>query len=124
MRQRFHGNIKQSRIPKESRTLPVYGHPIRGDGLDAGKLYRCWNCGFICNTDRDALGDSQSRSGVVHETYALVYDTGYRYIPKEHTPNNIAMMDDVLMTGRNGTRVAEKLKGCPFCGSLNYRGDY
>jgi len=137
MRQRFHGNIKQRKIPKESRTLPVYGHPIRGDGLDHAKWYRCWNCGWLCNSDRDALGDSQSRSGVSHKDYAQQPDPGYSYPEGEagiSKKNQTAVLGDALMAGesehdgspksvKNAIMVSSP-RGCPLCGTLNWRGDY
>ena len=49
-------------LRKESRTLPIFGK-----GEDEGKYYHCWNCGFVCDVDRDALGDSDSSSGVAHK---------------------------------------------------------
>ena len=94
-----------SRLPKESKTIPIYGHPERGDGEDNGKYYRCWNCGFVCNVDRDALGDQSSRSGAAYETYAQVDEYG-------------------VATGKTRYKVSESSTGCPLCHSKNWRGDY
>ena len=63
------------KLTKRSRTLPVYG-----EGADKGKYFRCWNCGWICNVDRDELGDSDSGSGNDHtdyheDHYYSTYDT-------------------------------------------------
>ncbi len=142
MRRRFKGNLKVSRIPKESRTLAQWGDPIRGDGLDHGKWYRCWHCGFYCNSDRDALGDSQSRSGVVHEDYAQQPDPGYNYAQNEAgiaKDNQQAVLGGSIVayevaaendaaadpkSVRNAIRVSDKGSGCPFCFSKNWRGDY
>ena len=52
------------KLAKRSRTLPVYG-----EGADKGKYFRCWNCGWICNVDRDELGDSDSSAGDEHTDY-------------------------------------------------------
>ena len=52
-----HVRYSQRRIRSQKRTLPIYG-----EGDDAGKYYRCWNCGFICNIDRDTLGDGDGKS--------------------------------------------------------------
>jgi len=52
------------KLAKRSRTLPVYG-----EGADKGKYFRCWNCGWVCNVDRDKLGDSDSGSGNEHTDY-------------------------------------------------------
>ena len=65
---------RKSRIPKDSRTIPIYGDPIKGDGNNDGKYYKCWNCGFVCDVDRDALGDGQSRDGVaINEFIEIAY---------------------------------------------------
>jgi len=61
----------RSRIRKESRTIPLYGSPERGNGLDDGRYFRCWNCGFICNIDRDALGGPESRDGLSYEDFPV-----------------------------------------------------
>lgn len=52
------------KLIKRSRTLPVYG-----EGDDEGKYFRCCFCGWICNVDRDELGDSESSSGNEHTDY-------------------------------------------------------
>jgi len=52
------------RLPKRSRTRPVYG---KGD--DKGRYFRCWNCGFICDKERDELGDADSDAGDNHTDY-------------------------------------------------------
>ena len=52
------------KLTKRSRTIPVYG-----EGADKGKYFRCWNCGWICNVDRDELGDSDSSSGNDHTDF-------------------------------------------------------
>jgi len=62
------------KLTKRSRTLPVYG-----EGADKGKYFRCWNCGWICNVDRDELGDSDSSAGDEHtdfheDHYCSTYD--------------------------------------------------
>jgi len=58
---------------KRSRRLPVYG---KGD--DAGRYYRCWNCGFVCDSKRDSLGGSDSAGGDNHLDYALQAGASYR----------------------------------------------
>lgn len=114
-----------SRIPKESRTLPIYGHPDHGEGEDAGKFYRCWHCGFVCDVDRDALGGPDSRNGVTATAYAQVDqygDTAYHCVGAHGD-------DQTTCEARGGTWSSTRYKpvvnsGCPFCGTLNWRGDY
>jgi len=49
------------RLPREKRIIRIFGavsyvsgRPVKDQ---SNKMYRCWNCGFICNTDRDKIGD-------------------------------------------------------------------
>ena len=58
-------NPRRHILPKRSRTIPLFG-----TGDDAGKYYRCWNCGFICNAERDTLGDGNSYGGDNHTDFA------------------------------------------------------
>ena len=128
---RFKGNQAHSRIAKDSRRIQLWGDPIRGDGQDFGKWFRCWNCGFICNSERDALGDSQSRDGRVHKDYAQNPDPGT--VQKQATlggPSNVFVASEQDSGGtakgvRNAIMVSSSASsGCPLCGSLNWRGDY
>lgn len=128
-RHRYH----KRRIPSRSRTLPIYGDPIKGNGLDAGKYYRCWNCGFVCNVDRDALGDAQSRSGVVVTDFVETPERAEQGILASlATLGDINHFHVAMKNGIDGSpkairhsqMVAEGGSGCPLCHSLNYRGDY
>lgn len=92
------------RYPKQSRTIPIKAHPDHGDGKDVGKYFRCWNCGFICNIEKNELGGPESRNKITIQRYTQVDEygnttTGTRYKPIMET-------------------------GCPLCGTLNWRGDY
>jgi len=84
----LHGGVEM--YPKRKRTIPLYG-----EGDDKGKWYKCWNCGFPCNIDRDSLdtGD-KGRSGV-----------------------------NIVSKTMNGKTVyyPSISGGCKFCGSKNYK---
>lgn len=51
----------KTRLPREKRVISIFGATAYIDGRvtkdQSNKFYRCWNCGFVCNTDRDKLGD-------------------------------------------------------------------
>ena len=149
-----------SRIRKESRTILLYGDPDRGNGLDDGRYYRCWNCGFICNIDRDALGGQESRDGISYEAFTLDTDPSLNSISRlggSFSPSTISPKERVGGTTERGTGFIGRLaimsgnpsfitlaigntidgiqlepyyikpvvnSGCPFCGSLNWKGDY
>ena len=39
-------------LPHRKRAIRIWG----ADTM-SGKRFRCWNCGFVCNTDREKTGD-------------------------------------------------------------------
>ena len=120
------------KLIKRSRTRPVYG-----EGADKGKYFRCWNCGFVCNVDRDQLGDSDSWSGNEHTDYHEDYlyssydapDDPSRYavlggdIGDYYVALNIVTPDGEPELIRH-KYTSDISRGCPFCGSTNWRGDY
>lgn len=110
---------------KDSRTIAIYGSPERGDGLDSGKWYRCWNCGFLNSIDRNALGDSQSRDGIVITDYAT-YDGSVTHPEGRLGDSLIAQEQDSEGNpkGIRGSFMVSVNSGCSFCGTLNWRGDY
>ena len=117
-------------LRKRSRTIPV-----RGTGDDEGKWYKCWNCGFYCKVDREALGGANSSSGNTHTTYAhesphtgVKENDDLALKPVMRGPDKIAV---VLELGSDGKPkpIRHDFKsdistGCPFCGCRNWRGDY
>jgi hypothetical protein len=137
MRERFKPARSRGRLRKQSRTIPVQGSFERGGGEDAGVWFRCWNCGFLNKVGVDELGDSQSPSGVIHTDYAQQPDPGYNYAQNEAgiaTNNLTATMDGLVAAEldsagdakgvKNAIMVSENIRGCRFCGTLNWRGDY
>lgn len=117
------------KFPRRSRTLP-----LKGTGDDAGKWYRCWYCGFICNVERDELGDSDSSSGVGHIDY---HSQAFGNMDATDSLNRVAVIGGPLHVfalmeldadgSAKGIRhdfKSDISTGCPFCGSKNWRGDY
>jgi len=100
--------------------------------------------------ERDELGDSESKSGVSHEIYEALYSGGpkkgsnsadyYETDAMIHGDNSgVALL--VVASARSGHVLLENdadgepktvrlnwtpkvVSGCPFCGTLNWRGDY
>lgn len=121
---------KQRKQPKLSRTIPVYGDPDRGGGLDSGVWYRCWYCKQLNSTNKSSLGGSESSDGVVYEDYADNPDYG--------ETQGIAVLGGISNTFtaqlnasdgnpakvKNSIMVSDGGSGCSFCGSRNWRGDY
>jgi hypothetical protein len=159
---RFKGNRSNRKLRKDSRTIPLWGSLDRGGGEDHQKWYECWFCGWRCNVERDALGDGQSRSGVVHEDYNPTENTVtrnmgvgasgdttttnilepqrsiYSTLTENQAYNEAVLGGDInsfQVAGENDSegdtksvrhpiRVSDKSRGCPFCHSMNWRGDY
>lgn len=122
-RPRVRVNHRSRRLRKEAKTKPVFGSHERGGGDDKGKYYKCWNCGFICDKDRDALGGADSRDGVEPEAYTQLQDdvstTAYHC-------QGAAGADQATCEAAGGTWSSTRYKpnvssGCPFCGSLNWK---
>lgn len=113
----------RSRKPrKDSRTLPV-----KGKNEDEGKYYRCWNCGFICNVDRDELGGSASKDGISYARFSRDYGTGENgeviaSLRSGHVCPKIDADDDAVTVREYWN--PDVNSGCPMCGCLNYKGDY
>ena len=137
------GPNKHIRKPrKDSRTISVYGHPEFGDGEDHKRYYRCWNCGFICDSERDALGGPDDRSGIQPDDYEVHaygdYSTGglWQAVGVQTTcviclGGDINHFHVALENGSDGQpkKVGHKFaapskRGCPFCGCTNWRGDF
>lgn len=110
--------LPKNRLPKRSRTIPV-----KGFGEDKGRYFRCWHCGFVCNKDRDALGNSESRSGITYgesllhavEPARCVLGGSINHYHTAVSNNGYGLKHQIKPSN---------VRGCPFCGTLNWRGDY
>lgn len=123
---RLHHRTKTRKIRKEARTRPIPGHYDYGDGRDAGRYYRCWNCGFPCDVERDELGGPDDRSKISSQIYSQVDQYGATSDLANHT------IYDSDYAGPDGTtypswdkRYKPKVgSGCPMCGTLNWMGKH
>lgn len=143
---RFRRRNENKRVRKQSRTNPLRGHKDYADGRDDGKYWRCWNCGFVCDVERDELGGGD---GVSHTVYEALYTGG----PKKGANNTDYLETDAAIHGDNSSvpllaiasgRTGHVLlqndaagdpqtvrvnwtpdvtSGCPFCDTRNWRGD-
>jgi hypothetical protein len=117
---------KSKKIPKRSRTIPYPQHKDYGDGKNVGKLFRCWNCGFLCNTDINALGGADE----FVQIKPVAYTQTDQYGDEVYHCEGYAGADQTTCEAAGGTwtstayKPGDILVGCPQCGSINYRGDY
>ena len=79
------------------RKMSVYKRtmPIRGEGEDKDKWFRCWNCGFPCNVERNSL-DTGEHGGSGVTTTTTTIESATVYYP--------------VIAG-----------SCSFCGCKNYK---
>jgi len=128
MSSRYDTRYRGRKLPKQSRTIPLPASSERGNGLDAGRYFRCWHCGYICNIDRDSLGGAQSQSGVALQEYEPESDTGVFNVPVFGGLDSAYVVPEAGADGaaKEIRRSIEPIVsgGCPFCGSLNWKGDF
>lgn len=111
--------------------------PVPGKGDDDGRYFRCWNCGFVCDSQRDELGDSESRGGDDHTNYYRYAQPDSSVSPTDKTKKlclagPIGHYHTIMELGYDGSTPktithpikSDVSRGCPFCGSTNWRGDY
>lgn len=123
----------RSRIRRDSRTIPLHGDDERGNGLDDGRYFRCWNCGFVCNQDRDALGGPESGDGITYERFNIptygsdgsTPGTGVARVGGSLAATVVPELDAAGDAKQPFVYTKPVVSGgCPFCGTLNWRGDY
>ena len=76
------------RLESKKRTIAVFGTDDHSN-----RFFKCWNCGFICDSQRDKTGDGVGYS-VVQVTDPYTGDLNYSQ---------------------------QVSSGCPQCGSRNYK---
>lgn len=111
----------KTRLPKRKRTIT-----LKGSFEDRNKYIRCWNCGFIVDTDRD-MGDPE-RSGC-YQTDAVVYAQTLAMGGSnvESVIDGLGIIGVSLRNDNAGDdieryytpRKPEVSKGCPLCGCTN-----
>ena len=141
-----YGPSHSRRLRKQSRRLPV-----KGKGDDKNRYFRCWNCGFICDAERDALAGPEDVSSISYGIYDQRYSTDFVSVggtidmgagggAEVHghidgvpllTMAVLGKGHIALKEGMDGTSQAimqnwypESMAGCPMCGTTNWRGDY
>lgn len=90
--------------------------------VDAGRYFRCWNCGFVCDIERDALDDGR------HGATATVYTTPAPGATPEDPLSTVVLVDGtgildvvspVLDAGGDAVVIRNVYEvggtGCPLC---------
>jgi len=110
---------KKVPLPKQARSIP---YKSKGDE----RLWKCWNCGFI--VDEDKYDSSGLMAGDSHIGQAVPSFGGEgksgMIIPTEVGRSCVLMEQDASGTNKTIKHVfvSRVTRGCPFCGSTNYKG--
>jgi hypothetical protein len=129
----------KARLPKRNRTINVFGAVSYVDGRatkdQSDKLFKCWNCGFICDTGRDRLGDGVGFT-IVDKVDLRPYSAGASNI---QSPCSNGLLDTIITVDMVDTPHLMKMdadgmtvavihnlsqdvnSGCPLCGCMNYK---
>jgi len=120
-----YGTYKQSGTPRQKRTIR-----IPGSLEDSNKYYRCWNCGVICNIERETLDTGE------HSTAGINVKDAPEISPSPVlSDDRLAMtiyLDDpftILENGPDGNPITDyrhnqypqSIGGCWFCGTKNWK---
>jgi hypothetical protein len=128
------------RLPRERRSISIFGATAYIDGKiskdQSGKFYRCWNCGFVCNTDRDKLGDGvgfyitdepdlySNNQGSVAFQYPCSnasQESATICVTKPSTVRLIQLDSNGDLMEAIHNNVSVITSGCPSCGCKNYK---
>jgi len=111
--QSSYNEIKRSKIPHAKRKIK-----LRGSGEDDGKFYRCWNCGFTNDIDRNAVGDSD---GVTYTIGTLPNEQNVNKGYEVSNSGDVVLVEDSPVFSERHNIGASAHSGCALCGSMNYR---
>jgi rubredoxin len=117
---------QRQKLPKRPRAYPVHGK-----GADRGKYFRCRNCKFIYDRQRDDTGNAECSAGDNHiDYYGVVSTNPYG---NANSPDRILCLGDeidnyqvVMEKGPDGEPktirhdfTSNISRGCPKCGMIN-----
>lgn len=130
---------RPGRVPREKRARPIFGAVSYIDGRtvqdQSDNLFRCWNCGFVCNTNVHKLGDGEGfrivdqvenspyNMGASSQTYPCSHAGSFDMMITVETVSTPLLMKldgqgNPIQAMHNLTMVSP---GCPLCGTENYK---
>ena len=115
------GNFIRERLPKRKKTIP-----LKGSLEDSGRYFKCWNCGFICDANRDKIGPGDGTTQLDKPDIAF---GGFGSGDKLSITMIVDDMFTILKNDGQGNPIVKyehnqypkSIGGCPLCGSKNYR---
>ena len=96
---------------------------LSGSFEDRNKWIRCWNCGFIVNTERD-LGDPEQSGVLVTDAIVQAQTLCMGGSDPRGSIDTLNGVGTMILNDASGTaitdyytpRLASAIRGCPFCG--------
>ena len=115
------GHFVRERLQKRKKTIP-----LKGSLEDSGRYFKCWNCGFICDANRDKLGVGDGITQLDKPDIAM---GGFGTGDKLSVTMIVDDMFTILENDPQGNPITHyehnqypvSIGGCPLCGCKNYR---
>ena len=134
-------HFDKRRLPRQKRTIRIFGavaYDQSGRAVkdQSDKLFKCWNCGMICNEQHPniKLGDGVGYT-ITDAAEVLTQDTNASSIefPMENGLNAVTIrlmnpcirmmkldsMGNPVTVRHNQSQIVKE--GCPLCGTMAYR---
>jgi hypothetical protein len=140
MNQSRYTRYDKRRLPVQKRTIPIFGAASYIDGRvvkdQSDTFFRCWNCGFICRTDRDKLGNGVGyvvKDQADVPSYLNLGASAFEFPGSDNGRDvRLAVEDGATMNlmqlDSDGNPVtvmhnfySKVTSGCPFCGTRQYK---
>lgn len=123
-----YARFRSFRYRKDARARPLYGSDVFGNGEHSGKYFRCWNCGAICDKDRESLGGPYDGNGNNYEDVRILSPTRTgQAVLGGPIGSHVAAALDAAGNAKNPEPSAIQptaVSGCWNCGCKNWKGDY
>lgn len=114
------------RLKKDARSFPYKRGGAQRYDENPLKLWKCWNCGFICDEDRDdhsqgTAGDNQTVNATIAfggnglDGMIVAGEIGKEAVMMEQDADGNNLVIEHIFT-------SIITKGCPQCGTTNYKG--
>ena len=87
-------------------------------------LFKCWNCGYVCNSDRDDSSGLEAGDNYICSTLPAYGGNGSSIVPTEIGKECVLIEQDADGDSKPIEHNFQSIitKGCPFCGTTNYKG--
>lgn len=112
------GNRRQfsvTRVRKEKRTVPV-----PAQGAEEGRYFKCWNCGFICDIQKNALDTGRAGNSHTPATLTPGREVGDLASVRFRVGRPIVLRALNSIGEHKPIYVQRSVtvsSGCPFCGT-------